>query len=237
MKNIKHFEEKMITKEKFINWLNEPNSQPLSLKQFGSCYTYLKAPQNDDFLYCSAGSIRPRPTGNGERCKPQSKKAEIRKNPTRPICLTELLICGKCGTAYRRAVWSKNGKKKAVWRCISRMEYGKKYCPDSPTLEETAVQRAVVDAIQEVVNADGCQAALKNLPLHMRMFYGAVDENSIANDEMSLEQLKSMVMEMDGKDNITGEDFITLSKEFAEVKKVIAEKKNGRPRLVRINPE
>ena len=42
---------------------------------------------------------------------------------------------------------------------------------------------------------------------------------------MSLEQLKSMVMEMAGKDNIAGEDFITLSKEFAEVKKVIAEKK------------
>lgn len=105
------------------------------------------------------------------------------------------------------------------------MEYGKKYCPDSPTLEETAVQRAVVDAIQEVVNDDGCQAALKNLQLHMRMFYGAVDENSIANDEMSLEQLKSMVMEIAGKDNIAGEDFITLSKEFAEVKKVIAEKK------------
>ena len=109
--------------------------------------------------------------------------------------------------------------------CISRMEYGKKYCPDSPTLEETAVQRAVVDAIQEVVNADGCQAALKNLQLHMRMFYGAADENRIANDEMSLEQLKSMVMEMDGKDNIVGEDFIALTKEIAEVKKVIAEKK------------
>ena len=30
---------------------------------------------------------------------------------------------------------------------------------------------------------------------------------------------------MAGKDNIAGEDFITLSKEFAEVKKVIAEKK------------
>lgn len=198
MKNIKHFEEKMITKEKFINWLNEPNSQPLSLKQFGSCYTCLKALQNDDFLYYSAGSIRPRPTGNGETCKPQSKKAEIRKNRTRQISrqiyLTELLVCGKCDTAYRRAVWSKNGKKKAVWRCISRMEYGKKYCPDSPTLEETAVQQAITDAIQEVVNDDGCQVALKNLQLHMRMFYGLADENSIANDEMRLEQLKSMVM-------------------------------------------
>lgn len=189
----------------------------------------MKVPQNDDFLYYSAGSIRPRPTGNGETCKPQSKKAEISKKPTRQISrqiyLTELLVCGKCDTAYSKAVWSKNVKKKAVWRCISRMEYGKKYCTNSPTLEETAVQRAVVDAIQEVVNDDGCQAALKNLQLHMRMFYGAVDKNSIANDEMSLEQLKSMVMEMAGKDNIAGEDFITLSKEFAEVKKVIAEKK------------
>ena len=55
MKNIKDLEGKMITKEKFMKWLNEPNSQPLSLKQFGSCYTYLKAPQNDDFLYYSAG--------------------------------------------------------------------------------------------------------------------------------------------------------------------------------------
>ena len=75
----------MITKEKFMKRLNEPNSQPLSLKQFGSCYTYLKAPQNDDFLYYSAVSIRLRPTGNGETCKPQSKKAEISKNPTRQI--------------------------------------------------------------------------------------------------------------------------------------------------------
>ena len=129
------------------------------------------------------------------RKKQKYVKNELGKYSSK-YALTELLICGKCGTAYRRAVWSKKGKKKAVWRCISRMEYGKKYCPDSPTLEETAVQRAVVDAIQEV-----------------------------ANDEMRLEQLKSMVMEMDGKDNIAGEDFITLSKEFAEVKKVIAEKK------------
>lgn len=130
----------MITKEKFIKWLNEPNSQPLSLKQFGSCYTYLKAPQNDDFLYYSAGSIRPRPKGNGETCNPQSKKAEISKNPTRQIsrqiCLTELLVCDKCDTAYSKAVWNRNVKKKAVWRCISRMEYGKKYCLNSPPLKK-----------------------------------------------------------------------------------------------------
>ena len=60
----------------------------------------------------------------------------------------------------------------------------------------------------------------------------------VVNDEMRLEQLKSMVIEMAGKDNIAGGDFITLSKEFAEIEKVIAEKKkHGRWGLVRINPE
>ncbi len=34
-----------------------------------------------------------------------------------------------------------------------------------------------------------------SLPLHIRMFYGAADENSIENDETRLEQLKSMVIE------------------------------------------
>lgn len=158
------------------------------------------------------------------RKKHKYVKTELCKYPGK-YALTELLVCGKCDTAYRRAVWSKNGKKKVVWRCISRMEYGKKYCPDSPTFEETAVQRAIVDAIQEVVNDDGCQAALKNLQLHIRMFYGAADENSIANDELRLEQLKSMVMEMAGKDNIAGEDFITYQKSLLKSKKVIAEKK------------
>lgn len=164
------------------------------------------------------------------------KKQKYVKTELGKYALTELLVCGKCDTAYSKAVWSKNIKKKAVWRCISRMEYGKKYFPNSPPLEKAAVQRAVVDAIQEAVNDDGCQAALKNLEFHIRMFYGAADENRIANDEMSLEQLKSMVMEMAGKDNIAGEDFIT-QKSLLKSKRSLQKRKNGRSRPVRIKPE
>ena len=40
--------------------------------------------------------------------------------------LSELLICGNCGTPYRRTTWSARGKKQIVWRCISRLEHGKK---------------------------------------------------------------------------------------------------------------
>ena len=61
--------------------------------------------------------------------------------------LSELLICGNCGTPYRRTTWSARGKKQIVWRCISRLEHGKKYCPDSPTIKEDQLHKAIIQAI------------------------------------------------------------------------------------------
>ena len=61
--------------------------------------------------------------------------------------LTELLICGKCGTPYRRTTWTSRGEKLIVWRCISRLEHGKRYCPDSPTIKEEQLHKAIVRAI------------------------------------------------------------------------------------------
>jgi len=73
--------------------------------------------------------------------------------------LTELLVCGKCGTPYRRCTWSKHGRKKIVWRCISRLDYGKKYCADSPTIEESALQKAILDAIHELADDGGVDSS------------------------------------------------------------------------------
>jgi DNA invertase Pin-like site-specific DNA recombinase len=64
--------------------------------------------------------------------------------------LTELLVCGECGTPYRRCTWSKNGNKKIVWRCISRLDYGKKYCKESPSLEESVLQDAILEAVTKI---------------------------------------------------------------------------------------
>ena len=83
------------------------------------------------------------------------------------FAMTELLICGECGTPYRRCTWSKNGKKKIVWRCISRLDYGKKYCKESPTLEEHILQDAILDGIVELVRKN--TAALELLKQHIGM--------------------------------------------------------------------
>lgn len=81
--------------------------------------------------------------------------------------LTELLICGECGTPYRRCTWTAKGKKKIVWRCINRLDYGKKYCRNSPSIEESVLQNAIMTAIIDTAkqNAD----VLKTLKLHIGM--------------------------------------------------------------------
>ena len=61
--------------------------------------------------------------------------------------LSELLICGHCGTPYRRTTWAARGKKQIVWRCLSRLEHGKKYCRDSPTIKEEQLHRGILRAI------------------------------------------------------------------------------------------
>lgn len=139
--------------------------------------------------------------------------------------LTEILVCGKCGTSYRRAIWSKKGKKKVVWRCISRIDYGLKYCPDSATIEEYLIHDAIVKAITEVVNEDCSQMALKNLKQHIQEFYGSLEENSVINDEARLQALIKKVMSMTAEMDADNDEFIKLSEEIAETKKIISLKK------------
>lgn len=78
----------------------------------------------------------------------QSTKTQLGRYSSK-YALTELLICGKCKTPYRRCTWTHHGKKKVVWRCVNRMEFGKKYCPDAPTMEETLLHEAIMSAVQK----------------------------------------------------------------------------------------
>lgn len=69
--------------------------------------------------------------------------------------LTGLLLCGDCGQEYRCVTWSRNGKKKIVWRCSNRLTNGTKHCKKSETLEEVALNRAVMEAINRITRGDG----------------------------------------------------------------------------------
>ena len=79
-------------------------------------------------------------------------KTELGKYSAK-YALSELLVCGECGTPYRRCTWARNGKKRIVWRCVSRLEFGTKYCHSSPSMEEEKLHRAILEALNEFAQA------------------------------------------------------------------------------------
>ena len=75
--------------------------------------------------------------------------------------LSELLVCGECGSPYRRVVWSRPEGKRIVWRCINRLEHGKKICKKSPTWNEADIHAAVTAAMNELFHAQIAREALE----------------------------------------------------------------------------
>ncbi len=64
--------------------------------------------------------------------------------------LSGLLVCSECGSPYRRVTYMPGGQKRFVWRCINRIEHGRRICRDSATMEEPELRDAVVSALNEL---------------------------------------------------------------------------------------
>lgn len=78
----------------------------------------------------------------------KSGKTELGKYSGK-YALTELLVCGECGSPYKRVTWARNGKKRIVWRCVSRLEFGTQYCHNAPTLDESKLHSAILASMNE----------------------------------------------------------------------------------------
>ena len=65
--------------------------------------------------------------------------------------LSELLICGSCGSSYRRNSKVANGKTTYYWRCINRVEHGMKYCKDSAGVEEKMLQESICRCLSKML--------------------------------------------------------------------------------------
>lgn len=75
--------------------------------------------------------------------------------------LSELLVCGECGSPYRRVIWTQKGVKRVVWRCQNRLEHGRKICKQSPTLDEGNIHDAVISAMNELFRMQAAKDAVK----------------------------------------------------------------------------
>ena len=122
--------------------------------------------------------------GNTQKSTPSGRSCYTPK-----YALSDRVICGECGTLYRRCTWVNRGKKHIVWRCISRIDYGKKYCHTSPSVDEQQLQQAILRVINGVMSEKPAlvRRVTENLQVVIRPSRGG--ELTIAEIDHQLESL------------------------------------------------
>lgn len=124
---------------------------------------------------------------------PSKKNAPTgRSRYSSKYALSDRLYCGECGTRYQRCTWrNRDGSKRIVWRCVSRVDYGNTYCHDSPTLDEEPLHRAILAAINSTVK--GKDSIIYNLKSAMEKELAPVagQQLSLSEIDSQLEQLST----------------------------------------------
>ena len=110
--------------------------------------------------------------------------------------LSERLVCGECGTLHRRCTWSKQGRKRIVWRCVSRLDYGTKYCHNSPTLDEEPLQKAILAAINSVMSQKSTLIRQITSAMEMELAPVPGESMSLADIERQLGELNDQTREL-----------------------------------------
>ena len=108
--------------------------------------------------------------------------------------LTELLVCGECGSPYRRRTWVRNGVNRKVWRCLSRVDNGTTYCKDSISVEEEMLQQTICRALRRAIQYDreAYELILSNLSYGIT---GVDDSLDIFAIESQIKELKGRIEE------------------------------------------
>ena len=133
--------------------------------------------------------------------------------------LTDLMVCGSCGHAYRRQVWSKYGVKTAVWRCEDRLKQGtKSKCTHSPTLNENELHRAIMTAINKVVeNTDGFISTFRENVIQVMNNHTSKIATTEYDEQIAhLQNQMLKLIEDNAKNGIVSEDFDNNYKVIAQ---------------------
>ena len=125
-----------------------------------------------------------------KRVKQTGTKTELGRYSGK-YALTELLYCGECGTPYRRCTWSRDGKKKIVWRCVSRLDYGKKYCKNSPSVEESRLHNAIAAAITKKANSE--EINIGGIMNHIESFGSQRDTDGIIQRQRRIAEIEKVI--------------------------------------------
>ncbi len=124
------------------------------------------------------------------------ENADVQKGRHSQYALSRIVVCGECGRFYRRvtsASYKKHSSDSQIsWRCNNRMEYGKKFCQESPTIKEKNLHKSVLDAVNHLIRKK--RSTIKRLK--KQIAYEHSNNNSAYPLEDMLEFLESTAAEI-----------------------------------------
>ena len=166
-----------------------------------------------------------------------SESAPKKSRYNSKYALTDILVCGYCGSPYRRCIWTHHGKRKVVWRCTTRMDYGKNKCEDSFSIEEEGLHQAILAAISDLSSRkeelkDELKAALSITLLDTGADINITSlEQQIKEQENDLMRVIRITAERGNKDEFEVE-FKRISANIKDLKQLLeVEKTKVRPKL------
>ena len=148
--------------------------------------------------------------------------------------LSSNVFCGCCGELYQRTHWNIHGRKKIVWRCVSRL-HKKNTEVDCParTVSEADLHTAVMNAINRVFEKK--DAYLPQLKENVRKVIsdnGAVTEIDRQLTELEQQILKRTMARQPCDD--LGQEVIRLREEKHRLQVENAEKENVKQRVAEL---
>lgn len=149
---------------------------------------------------------------------PSKKNAPTgRSRYSSKYALSDRLYCGECGTRYQRCTWrNRDGSKRIVWRCVSRVDYGNKYCHDSPTLDEEPLHRAILAAINSAVKDKNNIVYNLKAAMEKELAPAAGQQLSLSEIDSQLEQLNTEFSKVLAEASESG-DQTTYSDRFRDI--------------------
>ena len=108
--------------------------------------------------------------------------------------LSGLLVCSECGSPYRRITYMPDGEKRFVWRCLNRIEHGRRICKRSATMGEPELQAAVTAALNEMFRQREAQETLAQCVA--AALAGPGDDASLPGVEARLRALQARQLEL-----------------------------------------
>ena len=162
---------------------------------------------------------------NSKSAANQRKRRRGRYNSK--YALTERLVCGDCGSPYKRVTWNIHGRKQIVWRCVNRIEYGTKFCGSSPSIPEEKLHRAILKAVQDLAaNFTDEVAAQINGILHSIQTGESIKPNlqeQLEQTQQEFDRLLEMSLDFDEDTPFLDNRLKKLNNKIKSLKKAIEE--------------